>query len=492
MMCPMDSWKGLPRIPRDVSVMVVKYLAAPDLCSLTCTSKNMAPFVWSWVSSGPDCSNPASLDFTLHFNPEHGEVEPGFSHFHLVKNDSDSQHTPGVSFSEAILLANEFLHKAHLIDKKFDVFNYRSWELPYRYAKASCEGWKLSQSKLDLSMSQMQFEHLQRFWVTGKLQKLQAVVANQNGLPTTGLISEGLFGFKKLLEYRPSWKAFRKNGMFDDFFMVLWQDDTTTWEPGQLLREHPSDCAQVMKRWLETSEAIKEQTDPKPEWSHGMQLDAEPEDPFIPEPEDPFIAEPEDPFIADQELLQRKKNAHKVVKMWLAGSGLQITGFYEGVRHAVDCKESRFYPGELYMYNAINGVSYLWENFCTTYGNIAIGTNIPIHAIFISTSGSFLGHFRVRATTTLSKIRTTLCGFFDPPPFNVYIQTDTETFKEAPFHVFCFTLPGKRGINYKHNSLSLHRISASHSDMLGAIQGTSWWLAPRWMQDYERRCYDFI
>lgn len=77
------------------------------------------------------------------------------------------------------------------------------------------------------------------------------------------------FAFQRLVDYRPPWEAFRLNGVYDDFYAVMWKDQSVTWEPGQLLHSHPQECAQALERWLkiyEWREGLGEEIDPAPTW----------------------------------------------------------------------------------------------------------------------------------------------------------------------------------------------------------------------------------
>jgi len=77
------------------------------------------------------------------------------------------------------------------------------------------------------------------------------------------------FAFLRLVDYRPPWEAFRLNGVYDDFYAVLWKDQSVTWEPGQFLRSHLRECARAVERWLELykwHEGLGAEKDPAPAW----------------------------------------------------------------------------------------------------------------------------------------------------------------------------------------------------------------------------------
>lgn len=77
-----------------------------------------------------------------------------------------------------------------------------------------------------------------------------------------------LYPLRSLIGYRPPWVAFRLNGMYEDFFLVLWEDQTVTWEPSFLCHGAYEDKLQAMAAWIKLHNwllHVPSQEDPLPE-----------------------------------------------------------------------------------------------------------------------------------------------------------------------------------------------------------------------------------
>ena len=166
----------------------------------------------------------------------------GFERFRLVVSP-DRQGDP-----ELLLLLRSFdVHES--AQAAFDVDDQRCWDgtRPTECPASWYLVKKRVQEQLGISWHDGSLSLVEMWLVSANLSLLleQAAAAAVEG-------QESVDPPMRVLEYRPSWEAFRARGFFKDLYLVHWSGSRhSSWESSGFAREHPRQCAAAVQRWLE-------------------------------------------------------------------------------------------------------------------------------------------------------------------------------------------------------------------------------------------------